>query len=179
MEPKDPLLCSQHPTIGPYPKPFISSPHFLPYFPEVHSNVILPSTPRYSECSLPSKIEAMSVCSTVLQVCVETGSLAQCMNELLQLYLSDVQPRMQLASAQAVYLALDKCSDVVHITDQNLNVQVNLRLFLRRGDFLCSPTVHKFIPLPSIHLQHHETEYLLYFQNTSSRAVGQEISRFL
>lgn len=47
------------------------------------------------------------------------------MNELLQLYLSDVQPRLQLATAQAMYVALDKCSDVVHITDQNLNVQVN------------------------------------------------------
>ena len=46
------------------------------------------------------------------------------MNELLQLYVSDVQPRLQLAAAQAMYVALDKCGDVVHITDQNLNVQV-------------------------------------------------------
>jgi len=56
---------------------------------------------------------------------VETSSVTQCMNELLQLYVSDVQPRLQLAAAQAMYVALDKCSDVVHITDQNLNVQVN------------------------------------------------------
>ncbi|XP_069672167.1 high affinity cAMP-specific and IBMX-insensitive 3',5'-cyclic phosphodiesterase 8B isoform X3 [Periplaneta americana] len=57
------------------------------------------------------------------RVCMETSSLSQCMNELLQLYLSDVQPRLQLATAQAVYVALDKCGDVVHITDQNLNIQ--------------------------------------------------------
>jgi len=57
------------------------------------------------------------------RVCVETSSVTQCMNELLQLYVSDVQPRLQLAAAQAMYVALDKCGDVVHITDQNLNVQ--------------------------------------------------------
>jgi high affinity cAMP-specific and IBMX-insensitive 3',5'-cyclic phosphodiesterase 8 len=56
---------------------------------------------------------------------METSNVTQCMNELLQLYVSDVQPRLQLATAQAMYVALDKCSDVVHITDQNLNVQVN------------------------------------------------------
>jgi hypothetical protein len=48
------------------------------------------------------------------------------MNELLQLYLSEVQPQLQLATAQAMYMALDKCSDVVHITDQNLNIQVSV-----------------------------------------------------
>lgn len=63
-----------------------------------------------------------------LQVCTETSNMVQCMNELLQLYMSDVQPRLQLSSTQAVYVALDKCSDVVHITDQNLNIQVNMLL---------------------------------------------------
>ncbi|PSN58085.1 High affinity cAMP-specific and IBMX-insensitive 3' [Blattella germanica] len=57
------------------------------------------------------------------QVCVETSCLSQCMNELLQLYTSDVEPRVQLATSQAVYLALDKSTDVVHITDENLNIQ--------------------------------------------------------
>jgi hypothetical protein len=56
---------------------------------------------------------------------METSNVTQCMNELLQLYVSDVQPRLQLATAQAMCVALDKCSDVVHITDQKLNVQVN------------------------------------------------------
>jgi hypothetical protein len=60
---------------------------------------------------------------------METNSVVQCMNELLQLYLSDVQPRLQLATAQAMHIALDKCSDVVHITDQNLNIQVNISLY--------------------------------------------------
>ncbi|XP_021913481.1 high affinity cAMP-specific and IBMX-insensitive 3',5'-cyclic phosphodiesterase 8-like isoform X2 [Zootermopsis nevadensis] len=57
------------------------------------------------------------------RVFTETYSLVQSVNELLQLYVSDVQPRLQLSSAQAAYVALDKCSDVVHITDQNLNIQ--------------------------------------------------------
>lgn len=57
------------------------------------------------------------------RVFMETSSLVQCMNELLQLFLSDVQPRLQLATAQAMHIALDKCTDVVHITDQNLNIQ--------------------------------------------------------
>jgi hypothetical protein len=64
---------------------------------------------------------------------METSSLVQCMNELLQLYVSDVQPRLQLATAQAMHIALDKCSDVVHITDQNLNIQVNMYLCNSRG----------------------------------------------
>ncbi|KAJ9576116.1 hypothetical protein L9F63_007003 [Diploptera punctata] len=57
------------------------------------------------------------------RVLMETSCLSQCINELLQLYKSDVEPRVQLATAQAVYLALDKSSDVVHITDHNLNLQ--------------------------------------------------------
>jgi hypothetical protein len=75
----------------------------------------------------------------VLQLIKETSSLVQCMNELLQLYLSEVQPRLQLATAQAMYMALDKCSDVVHITDQNLNIQVSVSACLNKGRWkMCS-----------------------------------------
>jgi hypothetical protein len=48
---------------------------------------------------------------------------------------NDVQPRLQLSSAQALYLALDKCSDIVHITDQNLNIQVSMLLYKKPVSF--------------------------------------------
>jgi len=52
MKPKGSLPSSQEPTTGPYPKPanlVHTSPSYLPKF---HSNIILPSTPRSSKCSL-------------------------------------------------------------------------------------------------------------------------------
>jgi hypothetical protein len=48
MKPKGSLPSSQEPTTGPYPKPanlVHTSPSYLPKF---HSNIILPSTPRFS-----------------------------------------------------------------------------------------------------------------------------------
>jgi hypothetical protein len=72
---------------------------------------------------------------------METSSPVQCMNELLQLYLSEVQPRLQLATAQAMSLALDKCTDVVHITDQNLNIQVSVPVYVDKGRGKVCPCV--------------------------------------
>jgi len=43
----------QDPSTGPYPKPGASNPHYPPYFPKIHSNIILPSEPKSSEWSLP------------------------------------------------------------------------------------------------------------------------------
>jgi hypothetical protein len=40
MEPEAPLLWSQQPATGHYPDTFI------PYFPKIHFNITLPSTPR-------------------------------------------------------------------------------------------------------------------------------------
>jgi hypothetical protein len=45
MEPEGSLLCSQEPTTSTYPKSHESSPHPPSPF-KMHSNVILPSTPR-------------------------------------------------------------------------------------------------------------------------------------
>ena len=69
---------------------------------------------------------------------METSCLSQCMNELLQLYKTDVEPRVQLATAQAVYLALDKSSDIVHITDQNLSIQVTVNKIFNSGVLVSS-----------------------------------------
>ncbi|XP_008560704.1 high affinity cAMP-specific and IBMX-insensitive 3',5'-cyclic phosphodiesterase 8 isoform X1 [Microplitis demolitor] len=38
-------------------------------------------------------------------------------NQLIGIYVSEIQPRMQLAAAHALYVAMDRCRDMVHITD--------------------------------------------------------------
>jgi hypothetical protein len=53
MEPEGSLLYPQEPATGPYPKPDKSNPHpAAPYFPKIHFNIILQSTPR----SLPFRL---------------------------------------------------------------------------------------------------------------------------
>jgi hypothetical protein len=49
MESESSLLRSQEPAIGPCPQPYASCPHIPSYFPEIYSNIILPSTPRSSQ----------------------------------------------------------------------------------------------------------------------------------
>jgi hypothetical protein len=51
MIPEGSLTCS----LGPYPGPDASSPYIPTLFPKIHSNIILPSTPRSSECCLISR----------------------------------------------------------------------------------------------------------------------------
>jgi hypothetical protein len=52
MEPEGPLPRSKEPANGPYQQTDLV--HTFPvYYPNIHSNIILPPTPRYSEWSLP------------------------------------------------------------------------------------------------------------------------------
>jgi hypothetical protein len=53
VEPEGSLLCSQGHATGSYPEPDLSSPQLPTLFPKIHSNITFPSTPRYSEWSLP------------------------------------------------------------------------------------------------------------------------------
>jgi len=53
MEPESSLSPSQEPATSIYPEPQTYSPHFLPYFPKVHSN-ILPSMTRSTADLFPS-----------------------------------------------------------------------------------------------------------------------------
>jgi hypothetical protein len=53
MEPEGLLPCSQQPATGPYPEPDASSPQLRPYFPKIHSNIILSPMLRSSENCLP------------------------------------------------------------------------------------------------------------------------------
>jgi hypothetical protein len=48
MEPEGSLPHSQELATGPYPGPDAVSPHLPPYFLQIYSNTIFPSTPRSS-----------------------------------------------------------------------------------------------------------------------------------
>jgi hypothetical protein len=50
------LPWSQDPATGTYPEPGDSSPHPPPYFPEIHSNIIFPSTARSSELAVTFRL---------------------------------------------------------------------------------------------------------------------------
>lgn len=45
-------------------------------------------------------------------------------NELVGIYASALLPRTQLAAANALYVALDRCRDMVHVTNDKHIVQV-------------------------------------------------------
>jgi len=53
MELEGSLPCSQKPATGPFPEPDESIHTFPPYFPKIRSNIIVPSTTRYSKWSPP------------------------------------------------------------------------------------------------------------------------------
>ncbi|XP_008196277.1 high affinity cAMP-specific and IBMX-insensitive 3',5'-cyclic phosphodiesterase 8 isoform X2 [Tribolium castaneum] len=54
---------------------------------------------------------------------VENTNLIWMVNEIIQLKHSDIQPMAQHATCQSVYAALDKCKDVVIITDDSYRCQ--------------------------------------------------------
>lgn len=59
-----------------------------------------------------------------LQCLVESSNVTVCANELIQLKHSDVRPQAQYTTTQSLYAALDKCKDVVFITDDIYRLQV-------------------------------------------------------
>ncbi|KAJ8963113.1 hypothetical protein NQ318_018578 [Aromia moschata] len=76
-----------------------------------------------------------------MQCLVETTSLITCVNEIIVLKHSDIRPVAQHATCQALYTALDKCRDIVIITDDSYKIQYMNRacekhLYLRQEDTL-------------------------------------------
>jgi len=70
MEPEGSLPCSKESINGPYHQPDASTLYLPPYFPKIHSNIIISTMPRSSEWSPPFRSSNQnSVCiSDVLQV---------------------------------------------------------------------------------------------------------------
>lgn len=65
----------------------------------------------------------------------ETANITVCLNELMQLKHSDIRPVAQYTTSQALYAALDKCKDIVVITDDISRLQVS--------DFYFGPVISK------------------------------------
>jgi len=51
-------------------------------------------------------------------------------NELVGIYTSSLLPRTQLAAAHALYLALDRCRDMVHVTNDKNIIQVSNNILI-------------------------------------------------
>lgn len=66
-------------------------------------------------------IYLISLVFQALLECLHEGILT---NELVGIYTSSMLPKTQLAAAHALYLALDKCRDMVHVTNDKNIVQV-------------------------------------------------------
>uniref|UniRef100_V9I6U4 3',5'-cyclic-nucleotide phosphodiesterase n=1 Tax=Apis cerana TaxID=7461 RepID=V9I6U4_APICE len=47
-------------------------------------------------------------------------------NELVGIYTSGILPRTQLVAANMLYMALDRCRDMIHVTDDKYIIQVNV-----------------------------------------------------
>jgi hypothetical protein len=60
MESEGSLPHAQQPATGPYLDPDEFNSHPPTYFPMIHFNIILPSTPGYSEWSLPFRLSNQS-----------------------------------------------------------------------------------------------------------------------
>ena len=57
-------------------------------------------------------------------------------NQLVGIYASEVEPRMQLAAAHALYVAVDRCRDMVHVTDDQHVVRVSEFTITKRCEAL-------------------------------------------
>lgn len=55
-------------------------------------------------------------------------------NQLVGIYASEIGPRMQLAAAHALYVAVDRCRDMVHVTDDQHVVKVSFLAFFFVGN---------------------------------------------
>lgn len=59
-----------------------------------------------------------------LKVLIESSHEEVLVNELVGIYASEVKPKAQLAAAHALCLAVDRCRDMIHVTDAEHIVMV-------------------------------------------------------
>ncbi|XP_018348883.1 PREDICTED: high affinity cAMP-specific and IBMX-insensitive 3',5'-cyclic phosphodiesterase 8A-like isoform X2 [Trachymyrmex septentrionalis] len=93
--------------------------------PVYHSSVIIALVKKsYFMLDEKDHIVALNLLETgftrTLMECSHEGIL---INELVEIYTSSILPRTQLAAAHALYLALDRCRDMVHVTNDKNIVQ--------------------------------------------------------
>lgn len=62
------------------------------------------------------------------------------MNELIGIYASESQPKSQLAGAQLLYLAVDRCRDIIHVTNDQHVIQVSVCVYII---YTVDPNHHK------------------------------------
>ncbi|XP_019699377.1 high affinity cAMP-specific and IBMX-insensitive 3',5'-cyclic phosphodiesterase 8 isoform X3 [Harpegnathos saltator] len=92
----------------------------------VHHNSVIIALVKKSYFMLADKdhIAALNLLETgfsrAMMECSHEGIL---INELVGIYTSSLLPRTQLAAAHALYLALDRCRDMVHVTNDKNIVQ--------------------------------------------------------
>ncbi|KAG5318449.1 PDE8B phosphodiesterase, partial [Acromyrmex heyeri] len=93
--------------------------------PVYHSSVIIALVKKsYFMLDEKGRIVALDLLKTgfdrALMECSHEGIL---INELVGIYTSSLLPKTQLAAAHALYLALDRCRDMVHVTNDKNIVQ--------------------------------------------------------
>lgn len=74
--------------------------------------------------------------SSSLQTLLECSQENLLANDLANIHASELQPRVHLAAFHALYVAVDRCRDMVHVTDDRHVVQVGALLERGRKDFI-------------------------------------------
>ncbi|XP_032689569.1 high affinity cAMP-specific and IBMX-insensitive 3',5'-cyclic phosphodiesterase 8 isoform X2 [Odontomachus brunneus] len=92
----------------------------------VHHNSVIIALVKKSYFMLADKdhIAALNLLETGFsRAMIECSHEGILINELVGIYTSSLLPRTQLAAAHALYLALDRCRDMVHVTNDKNVVQ--------------------------------------------------------
>lgn len=80
------------------------------------------------------KIERRNLIFHVYLSWVHFQTLMECaherilINELVGIYTSGILPRTQLVAVNMLYMALDRCRDMIHVTDDKYIIQVNVTI---------------------------------------------------
>ncbi|KAF5291080.1 hypothetical protein FQR65_LT11465 [Abscondita terminalis] len=89
-------------------------------------------------------VTILSLLDTGFNRCiVETTNIIHCVNELVQLKHSDIRPLAQTATNQTLYAALEKCSDIVFVTDDSFRLQYANSASERFLGYKCDETLGK------------------------------------